>query len=361
MYKITFMKNDDDGKGCSKVKVCIVTLFKSLNFGAFLQAYALQQILRERSVCPVFLDLYGVRQSIKRLLVLFKPKDITWSGIVFSYKKWKIFSISEKKYLSVDSSDGRCSAYIVGSDEVWNISNSSFVPAPEFFGNHLPSDRKCFSYAPSCGNSDVSRLLSDGERLKGVMKFERISVRDENTYNFAVKARPELNIVRVLDPTFLYDFSGDEEEVVCPDKYCVLYSYKMSQEKISEILRYAKRNGLVLVSPGFHNSWCDHVIPCSPFQFLTLLKNAHSVITDTYHGTIFSIKYRKNFVSYYEGKEKVRYLLEDLGLEESGYVSGMLDQKEDIETDYSFFDSVVVSKLKLSNQFLDGCISVLEK
>ncbi|MEA3261634.1 MAG: polysaccharide pyruvyl transferase family protein [Pseudomonadota bacterium] len=345
----------------SKPTICIITLFRSLNFGAFLQAYALKRILEERNVYPVFMDVYGFRQSFKRLLVLFKPKDITVSGLVFAYKKWKTFSVSQRQNLSIESYDKACAGFFSGSDEIWNVSNSSFVSVPAFFGNRLSSTSKVFSYAPSCGNSDIEKLLVDKDVLEGMAKFDKISVRDENTYQFAVRARPDVEVVKVLDPTFLYDFSLDEEAVELPDRYCVVYSYKMSAERTNEIRRYAKRNGLILVSPGFHNSWCDQVTPCSPFQFLTLVKNAHSIITDTYHGAIFAIKYKKNFIAYYEGKEKVRDLLKDLGLEASGYTLGMLDKHEDIETDYSVFNFLVRSKVDSSKRFLDDCISMIDK
>lgn len=353
------MNSYEQESKATRPKACIVTLFRSLNFGAFLQAYAMQQVLRRRGLHPVFLDIYGVRQNIKRLFVLIKPKDVNFDGLAFALRKWKVFSDSEKKHLALSESGGPYAACFVGSDEIWNVSNSSFVSVPVFFGDNITGTSNIFCYAPSCGNADVDELVVDEGVLKGMVNFSRISVRDESTYQFAVRARPNMTVARVLDPTFLYDFSDEEEKIAFPDRYCVLYSYQMNSEKIKEIRRYARRNNLVLLSPGFHNSWCDEVVPCSPFQFLTLIKNAHSVITDTYHGTIFSIKYRKNFASYYEDKEKVRDLLKEMGLQNSGYVAGALDKVKDIETDYSIFDSLFRNRVTASNRFLDDCVSLL--
>ena len=56
----------------------IVTLCKSLNYGAFLQAYALQELLIEKGVNPIFLDVYGARQNVKRLRGLMKKRYLSF-------------------------------------------------------------------------------------------------------------------------------------------------------------------------------------------------------------------------------------------------------------------------------------------
>lgn len=350
-----YIGNDTLREDARKIEVCIVTLYKSLNYGAFLQAYAMKEIVSRREARAVFLNVYQFKQNIKRFLVLAKPKDLSFSGFIFSFKKFKAFSVCQSRSFQVSRNKENPDAYILGSDEIWNLANTSFVSVPEFFGNKLASDKKIFSYAPSCGNSDLIDMFRENAIIKGVLGIDRVSVRDEATYQFAKSIRPDDAIHRVLDPTFLYDFSDVEEVMDIPKKYCVVYSYRMSSKRAKEIRRYAKRNELLLVSPGFNNSWCDIVLPCSPFQFLYLVKNAHSIITDTYHGTIFSIKYKKNFLSYYEGKRKVEFILRDLGLSNAGCVDGKLDNIEVIETDYTFFNSIISYKVRASNQFLDDC------
>ena len=73
----------------SSPEVAIVTLCKSLNAGAFLQAYALQEVLKRKGLSVQFLDVYDFRQSLKRFHVLFRRNDRNLTGIVFGLKKYR--------------------------------------------------------------------------------------------------------------------------------------------------------------------------------------------------------------------------------------------------------------------------------
>lgn len=339
--------------------VLIVTLCRSLNFGAYLQAYALQQVLRNKGLDPVFVDVYDAPQLIKRHFVLLKPKDMTPSGILFNIKKLITFNAAEKKLTIKKLVDiGPVKGAFLGSDEIWNVTNTSFVHSPEFFGNSLPSV-KTFSYAPSSGNCQTDDLKRYQNLVDGIRRLDMVSVRDSGTADLVRQVAPRSEIFQVLDPAFLYDFSAEEEDVLVKKPFAVVYSYNMSNARIQEIRRYATRNNILLVSPGFYNVWCDEVIPCSPFQFLSLVRRSECVITDTFHGTVFSIKYRKNFASFSEGKNKIKSLLSELGLESSSVGEGDLDNTGVIETSYDGIDEILESKLKKSNDYIDNCINMM--
>ena len=71
-----------------------------------------------------------------------------------------------------------------------------------------------------------------------------------------------------------------------------------------------------LISVGFDLKWCDKSISASPFLFLSYIKNAAYVITDTFHGTVFSIIYNKSFVTYGGSNTKIREITNQFGISE---------------------------------------------
>ena len=73
--------------------------------------------------------------------------------------------------------------------------------------------------------------------------------------------------------------------------------------------------GYKVISFGEHRAWCDKTICYDPFAFISYFKNASFVVTDTFHGTIFSILYEKNFAEYGKNKKKITDLLFKFGLE----------------------------------------------
>ena len=79
---------------------------------------------------------------------------------------------------------------------------------------------------------------------------------------------------------------------------------------------YAKRNGLKTVSVSLYNPWCDVNITATPLEFLGYLKNAKSVVTSTFHGTVLSIILNKQFYTYAHTNEKICEILADLFLEQ---------------------------------------------
>lgn len=341
-------------------KILIITLCKSLNFGAYLQAFALQEVLKGYGYKISFLDVYDRENDIKRYKHLFGGVKSSPSGIVFNINKLISFRLAEKKLniiSNIEPSDFK--AAFIGSDEVWSVTNGSFDSVPEFFGLQLPSFPK-FSYAASVGSSTVIDFNRYPEYIKGISELNKISVRDQESLNVAVSASPSQDIFTVLDPTFLHNFTSNEKIYLIKSAYILIYTYGFDENIIQEIKSYAKSQNLLIISAGFFHSWVDRNINCSPFEFLSLIKNAESVITDTFHGTIFAIKYRKNFISYGGHKPKVRDLLESLNLDSSIAEYGYLTEKKEIRTNYTGLENNLNPKIHTSRQFIESCLAVIE-
>ncbi|MEL0584275.1 MAG: polysaccharide pyruvyl transferase family protein [Candidatus Thiodiazotropha sp. (ex. Lucinoma kazani)] len=140
-----------------------------------------------------------------------------------------------------------------------------------------------------------------------------------------------------------------------------------SEDKINSIKIYARSKGLKIISVGFYHEWCDYNLVLTPFELLSLFKNADSVVTDTFHGTIFSIISRKPFVSLlrYENKmgsnsNKLNFLLSQLGLETRIYnYTEDLDIQLNERIQYDKVDDCLEMLRETSMQYICDALSLV--
>lgn len=296
------------------MKVGIVTLYDSLNYGAYLQAYALQKFVKNMGHEVEFLNIstFYHKKIIYRSLINKRTK-----ALIFNFKKFRSFKQSFSKLRVADifylKSKTYYDAVIIGSDEIWNLINPTFDHLPIFFGNEI-NTKNIITYAPSCGNSTLKHISNDINASKGLKKINSFSARDENTLEIIEKLT-EKKPTLVLDPTLLLGDFEEDEKYIEKKGYILVYTYGFNDKKIENAKVLAKKKNLKLVSAGFYNKWCDENLSGSPFEFLTLIKNADYVITDTFHGTLFSIIYKKQFGVFAKGKIKVESILRQLNLE----------------------------------------------
>lgn len=318
-------------------QVKVITLYSSLNFGAFLQAYALQTFLKSNEYDVSFCEInQNLKKEIRKHII---RKDIR--KIPINYKQYKKYRSCWKELCINNNDISNAKACIIGSDEIWNVKNASFYHAPEYFGYDIENDN-IISYAPSCNLTTAEELSKYDERIK-FEKFSKISVRDKNTKKL-VKEISGKEATIVLDPTMLLNnYSNIEKPIKTKEKYILVYGYKFSKTEISSIKEIGRSRGIKLYSIGMPQMWCDKQVTATPFEFLSYVKNAECVITETFHGTIFSILYNKNFVSYVNNKPKLKDLLERTGLEARD-VSQCHNLKQMIETDIDY--KIVNEKIK---------------
>ena len=119
---------------------------------------------------------------------------------------------------------------------------------------------------------------------------------------------------------------------------------------------------------GFYNDWCDENIVVKPFDLLAVFKHASYVITDTFHGTIFSIKHGKPFVSIIQGENKwgsnaskVGFLLQQLNLS-SRIINNADNLSKDLDAsiDYVAVNHTLAILRDQSLQFLHGALNKAE-
>jgi hypothetical protein len=286
------------------------------------------------------------------------------------------FEVTAWKILNIDSQmdyDYACDLMIIGSDEVFNYTqNHVFGYVPAFFGHGINA-KSIVSYAASAGYATPKDVENDNmqkELTEGFAKFDYIGVRDKNTYELVSRyssAQPKY----VIDPTLLYDFNTEVPGQSIPSGYLLVYAYDGrldAPDDVEKIRAFANAKGLRIVSVGFYHEWCDENLVLSPFEVLSVFKHASYIVTDTFHGTIFSIKNQKPFVSllrkenrWGSNSNKLGFLLSQLGLESR--INRNLDNLAshlDDPIDYVRVNERISQLRESSIQFLDQALKSAE-
>jgi polysaccharide pyruvyl transferase WcaK-like protein len=202
---------------------------------------------------------------------------------------------------------------VFGSDEIWNICNPFSAGDLTFFGAGMGSGPK-ISYAPSFGSTslDDPKLASLSPLLAG---FEAISVRDENSLAIVESLtgrRPDL----VVDPVLL---SKPDKPIKNAKTAGAIGTYLMgpSEHDVQRVCQFAAEAAKDLCSIGYHYSWATRNIAfCDPTDVPGLLAGCDLVVTNTFHGVVFSLKNRLPFiiVSHPSKDQKIDTFRRKLGL-----------------------------------------------
>ncbi|MDD7438334.1 MAG: polysaccharide pyruvyl transferase family protein [Bacteroidales bacterium] len=287
----------------------IITHYDVHNHGAILQLLALKNVLKKRFNIEAkalqfeknydFLgsDLknkYNISiRSFGYYWDYFKERGI--SAFYYNFQKRKTLekfkmthSLVGKYYTDYANLD----YIIIGSDEVFALHTG---PTPVFWGHGLPSDR-VFSYAGSFGPTtleDIYRLHCAALASSGLSNMNGVSVRDQNSKEI-IYSLTGIDTPVVVDPVLLYGYPDEiaQQKKQLRDKYMIVYAYDKrmnSADEVDNIVSFARRNKLKIVSPGFYHKWADLNVNTDPIELLGWFKYADYVITDTFHGTVMSL------------------------------------------------------------------------
>lgn len=327
------------------MNIGIMSMQRIINYGSFLQAYGLKKTIENMGHTVTFVD-YRVGEPLvsetlssnqkfeskfKRMMkVLLSPsyranrKQSIDSSNAFSnfrntfQNEWlPILGVTDERVYSP-----KLDVLVIGSDEVFNCtqSNSDVGYSPQLFGYENNAE-KLITYAASFGSTTIEKLDKYGKttEISDLLKeFDAISVRDKNSHNI-VKALTAVDPIDSIDPVLLYDFSREIDNIdVDLSDYIVVYAYseRINKTEAEAIQAFAHSKGKKTLSIGVKQSFTDLYINVDPFTLLAYIKNADYVITDTFHGTVFSIKYQIPFVTLIRpsNKEKLSDLLEKFDL-----------------------------------------------
>lgn len=319
-------------------KVGIVSCYFQHNYGSMLQAYATQKALDKLNVENETINIEGFNGEIKKAKIKYFIKASLTSDILVSKlgmaknvlrkklskneyaelskvraKKFdafaeKYFTLS-KKYNSKkelgDSCEENYSAVLVGSDQLWLPGN---IAADYYTLNFVPSTVNSIAYSTSFGQSSLPK---DSEKKAEVFlkKIKHIGVREESGQKL-VKKIAHRNVPVVCDPTLLFD--GEEwmdiqqKEAIIKEPYifCYFLGNNPPHREFAKKLRSATGYKIVALTHLDEFVKCDEdyadkkPYDVDPADFLNLIRNASYVCTDSFHCSVFSILYKKDFFTF---------------------------------------------------------------
>lgn len=315
------------------MKVAILSMQEVKNYGSFLQAFSLKKNIEALGHTCEFINiipgeqLEGYRISRFHKIKLLFQRLWGWDF----YKRFYTIYVFQNRfrkeflpYLGVEKEINikHYDIVVIGSDEVFNCTQKSwFGFSSQLFGKGLNADR-IITYAASFGATTIDKLQLIGKKeiVSDLLNdLSAISVRDENSMKMIEELIGTAPLLHV-DPVLIFNYDPFIPDKINREEYVIVYTYPgriTDKQEILAIKNFAKSKGLKLISIGHYFSWCDEVIIPTPFEVLAYFRGASYVITDTFHGSVFSIKYNKNFCTLVRNmnSNKLTSLLKQFGLE----------------------------------------------
>lgn len=354
------------------MKANIVTFHLANNYGAVLQAYALQQFLND-NFCETYIldyhsDLFNKLNS--------KPSLNDWTNnpknSAFKFLQNAIYKGKNKKienfrdnYLKLTPSytkdnifraSDQADVFITGSDQVWNylIINQD----KNYFLDFVNNKTTC-SYAASFGVSTIPNSYI-AFYFKNLRKLNYISTREIQGVNL-VKDIINKDAYIMPDPTLLLDrttWNNISYECTEDKKYILVYKITKADQLISFAKKLSKKTGLPIIyipndlKSGIVGKTITNV---GPQDWIGYIKNAEYVVTNSFHGTVFSIIFNKKFFSEVSTKvnpstSRIESLLKMFNLEKrtfDHYTEDMLYQ----ELNSDKIQEIMIEQRKLAYDF----------
>lgn len=295
-------------------KVGILTFHSAVNYGAVLQAAALNRKLTDLGIDnelinyedEEFRQVYGIQNKFDVTNKVVRLGLLVVKNIMFQMRKRKFISflksyttLSSAKYTeaNIKASVNNYSKIITGSDQVWNMNLTGGDKS--YFLDYVPED-KMMSYAASFGFSKLPDNLNRDEYASLLSRFDNPSIREDSGCDLYKELTGKASLQHV-DPTLL--LTGDEWakhfELKNSNKrkYILVYTVAVPVGLISHIEEIAREQDLdiIEITPKFKTASklikAKHF--CGPKDFLNLIYNAEMVATTSFHATVFSMLFHK--------------------------------------------------------------------
>lgn len=373
-------------------KIGIITWFTGPNYGTNLQAIALQYYLRKQGyeVNIINYEVPYLRQTktIKNLIrkVIYQPKNWIVKYALNKYRNEieerdnKLTMAIQKncvltsKVRNLNELINTCNSYdllICGSDQIWNPNWYNRF----YFADYDEIKTRRIAYAPSMGVNAISdTAILDIKR--SISKFDYISVREKKAADL-LEAYTNRRPTVVVDPTFL--LSKEEWECIFElektedQDYILAFFLNDEYNHLKATRKFAKRNSCRLILIPYKGMTylqpADICADAGLEDMLRLIKNAKYVVTDSFHITVFSIIFNKQFFTFQRCKDdvftsqnvRVINLLELTGLEERlvPFKSKKIVDMEDIT--YSKCMMKLDNEIKNSKKYLNTAIELFDK
>lgn len=365
------------------MKIGIITIVKVNNYGAELQAFALQKKLELAGFQSEIIDyLYYKNWRFKDTKASRPFVALGAKGKVAYWVKYRLLNFILEKVLAVVNGNVRrrmmrfedfhrqntrfsrtyysmpqlyggrsdYDVFVVGSDQVWNPSAGSSIEP--YFLTFAPKEAKKISYASSFG---VPRIVPElQERFKNLLgNIDVISVRETSGVEL-VRQLAGREAALVADPTLLLT----KQEWIpymkaypgMPERYVLVYQLSASDAIVNLANRIGKERGIPvyrICKRAFKvekNAGIVNILDAGPAEFLSLIANAEFVVTNSFHGTAFSVNFHVPFYTVVSSTKKNNARMESLLS-----LTGLKDRM--VLTELS--DSVIIDVPSFQNEQLD--------
>lgn len=312
----------------------MITIYRK-NYGAFLQAYALQQSLIKAGGQPEIIryDYYRdntllgyPKESLPPIKVLLKKAIVETVRFIPHKKRQIVFDKSVKEELIESAAYYKSyddlmkdppvyDVYLTGSDQVFNPCNNSVQALPARLLSFVKNGLK-YSYAASAGSDSIPDIYRE-QFKKELGTFTKVSVREEGLKQYLLSAYG-IESERHIDPVFLLNKEGwDAFSKPIPElpKEYIFYYRVLPQQELSEITReISTKTGLPVFVADYHDEFPNQVKRrgfLSPEQWVYAINKASYVVTNSFHGTAFAINLEKrvSILIPPKGGERVKNLL----------------------------------------------------
>lgn len=381
------------------MRISVVTLFDNGNYGSELQSIAMTLYLKNKDHEPVLCHIKAPNKALRLLEVLIDAV-ILKTNTFFNAEMKKYLSdctINAEKQRSISSElreyvhsfvsrhivservsrwnvpNGKFDAYICGSDQIWSALKLPICS--KLFLNGVSPNRK-IAYAPSMGLDTLPTYYIKKVR-KYISDFKYLSVREKAAKhaiieNFGIDAR------QVLDPTMLvgrdvWDSMLAFEGKKTPKKeYIFCYFLGEFSDETVRCINDIAKGYEVIILPYEEDSikvQNGNYQLADPLDFVNLIKYARYVLTDSFHGSVFSVLYEKQFVvtkRTHIGRvaqtSRITSLLTMFGLEKQ-YCQYANEMHNALKTniDYSTIYKQLKNEQKNSRAFLDNALDEINK
>lgn len=354
------------------MKIGISTVHYAHNYGAMLQGYALKRYCESLGHEVIMTD------RRRKLLTKWNPRKVNIHSLksIILYPKYlckwylpsyiplirreKKFEKFLNKYLNNTpfSKDDEFDLIIYGSDQIWSKFDYGFNKI--WWGYDDLKTKKRISYAASMGIVDIE--VSDEAFIREALShFNAVSVREYDLYNALIEKKmiDKSRIQQVVDPTFL--LSKEEWLKITSPRlvqkpYLFFYDFQTDEQTTDIVKTIAKKLGLKIVraTNGILTDDGSDIYykAINPTEFLSLIYYADFVCTSSFHGTVFSILFEKQFiVRQIWNISRVKTLLKHTKLE--GRFVSTQDQIAHLDKiDYSNFSNTMDKIIKKSCDYL---------
>lgn len=324
------------------MNIGVVTFHRAYNYGVCLQAFATTYFLKEQGFCVELIDytnpyeqriqkwsykennrISGYLTSLLKNLLLGKKRYYQRG---FGHIA-QCYPLTRQRYTHKAQLDAlEYDVLIAGSDQIWNAQITNGID--DVFLLRFGHAKRRISIASSMGSS----TLTQAERQlfqAALTSFQAISVREDFARQ-QLQPLTDTPVQTLMDPTFLLDRAAWLRCMGQTSKYAgtterYILTYLIAPDKNAyraRVKAYADKLNCPVWTIQYSNyTWKESnrkILGATPADFIALMANAELVLTDSFHGTAFSVNLRRNFVAFTHSTNpvRVRTLLQRIGLDD---------------------------------------------